>query len=220
MSSNCGKCGVKLGIYEFNRMDNKVVCDNCSEGRIPSNSPIPEDSTLKAVVGFDQLKSAEGRPTKMFKIAFWFCLIMTVLFTIDFLHDGRLSIGIIYIPILAGITYTMFRRDKWRQSYTIREHLLIITSVSDQSESTVDLRKVERYTEFVGQHNCNLTLFIKEGAIAIIFANEIKNYSEIYTCIKQNLDTINVGSYFTKEVVSLGETTTTFVTSEKVALKN
>ncbi len=91
MSSNCGKCGAKLGIYEYNRMDSEVVCDNCSEGRTPSNSPLPEDSTLKAVVGFDQLKFAEGIPTKMFKFAFWFCLIMTVLLTIGFLHDDRLS---------------------------------------------------------------------------------------------------------------------------------
>ncbi len=218
MSSNCGKCDRKLGIYEYNLVNNEVVCDYCAEGRIQSNNPLPEDSNWKAVVGFDQLKSVDGKPSNMFKILFFIYLIITVLLVINILHVGQRRIGVIDLSILIIMTYSLFEKKQKRESYKIQEHTLIITSASDHSERVVDLRKVDQYNSFNSNGTYNLTLFTKSGAIAVINAYYIKNCKELFSCIKQNLDTINVGKYFTN-VSTLGDMTITFVDPKKVRLE-
>ncbi len=218
MSSNCRKCGEKLGVYEYNLINNEVVCDYCAEGRIRSKNPLPEDSCWKVVEGFDQLKSAEGVPSNLPKFLFLLTLIATVLFMIHFLQVDRLTIDVIYVPFCAFLTYTIFLRNQGRENYKIHEHNLIITSASDQSERIVDLRKIERYTDFRSRNEYELTLFVNSGEIFTISAYYMKNFTEIFTCIKQNLDTINSGKYFTKESKSSGMTLT-FVDPEKAALE-
>lgn len=218
MSSNCGKCGVKLGVYEYNRIDNEVVCNYCAEGRIRSENPLPEESCWSVVEGFAQLKSVEGKPSNMIKFLFLFTLTGTVLIMIHSLQVPRLSIELIHIPLMAIITATLFYRYLGRQSYTVSGHTLTVTSPRDHSERVIDLRKIERYTLFSARGIYRLTLFTHRGITANIDGYDMKNFREVFTTIKQNLDTINSGRYFMKESTPSGMTVT-FADPENVRME-
>jgi hypothetical protein len=211
MSSNCGKCGVKLGVYEYNLVNNEVLCDHCSEGRIRAQNPLPEDSCWKVVEGFEQLKSVMGVPSNRFKFYYFFSLIMTVLFIIGFLYDRQMSLelisGLICSALMISYSFGTYRR---RQHYKVHEHTLIIKAPNGESESVVDLRKIDSYTSVRHRLQYDLTLFTGLVPTANIVWADLKNFKELSTCITQNLDTINVGKYFTKETNSYS-TTVTFI---------
>lgn len=219
MSSNCGKCGVKLGIYEYNHLDNEVVCDYCAEGRIRAENPLPEDSCWKVVEGFDQLKSEKGISLNLLILfVFLFYLILTVLITIHLLRAGRLTFDLIYLPMLPFMTFIFFSKYRGRQKYRVSGHNVIIRSASDQSERVIDLREIKQYTTYRNRHEYRLTLFTDCGETAYIDASYILNFSKIFACVKENLDTINSGKYYTEESEPCGMRVT-FVDPEKAALE-
>ncbi len=109
----------------------------------------------------------------------------------------------------------MFFGYRQIQRYKVCKHKLIIISDYDHLERVIDLRTVNRYNSF----NSNLlTLFTDSRETANINANDIKNFKEIFACIKQNLDTINSGKYYAEETTSAG-TALIFVDPAKVRVK-